>query len=363
MKECEICFQGLVDDGREPKVLSCGHTFCNVCVDGLIAVTKLNCPTCRDPFTVSAVRTNFALRDLLFVCSQSQPQVFSPVEEIHKDILGASPVPVKLDPGPPGLTHAVRSGATTEASALRMSDRRENATSTILDLEVGHHVHYFSTTHGKLISATITAVNRKKGTYNLDCKADVPPERIQRLDALVSARGKRPLGDCSTSRVARQVAEYEALMGISFGSRSVPPQRPVPPQKPLPPLRLDALPEWTTTQSRSAQMSSDEDTSIRPIGKCRTPELTQQPVPPQRPVPRLDAVSEVATAQSRSAQMSLDEDTSTRLNALISARGERPLDDCPTQGPDRYSLPSWVLELDGRIHEKKQTKYNRSRTF
>lgn len=65
-QNCAVCFNGLTESGREPKLLlTCAHTFCNVCVEDLVARHVLECPSCRRPFTESQVTTNYTLRDVL----------------------------------------------------------------------------------------------------------------------------------------------------------------------------------------------------------------------------------------------------------------------------------------------------------
>lgn len=104
--ECSICtfqysFPGVVHqfeaqaESRVPQVLSCGHTFCSVCLTavaraGGLAAQHLACPTCRVQCRVSDIRTNFALREALEgtgAGAASAAPVPPPAE-------AASPVPV-----------------------------------------------------------------------------------------------------------------------------------------------------------------------------------------------------------------------------------------------------------------------------
>ena len=45
--ECTVCFEQF----KDPKVLPCLHSFCKICLEGLVCrkgnTWKLNCPSCR----------------------------------------------------------------------------------------------------------------------------------------------------------------------------------------------------------------------------------------------------------------------------------------------------------------------------
>ena len=45
--ECAVCLEQF----KDPKVLPCLHSFCKICLEGLVGrkgnAGKLNCPTCR----------------------------------------------------------------------------------------------------------------------------------------------------------------------------------------------------------------------------------------------------------------------------------------------------------------------------
>lgn len=72
--ECPVC----LDTFRDPVILpSCGHTFCRECVSRIASTGASGwfeigrgsgqhaCPTCRSPFRLGEVRTNYALTQLL----------------------------------------------------------------------------------------------------------------------------------------------------------------------------------------------------------------------------------------------------------------------------------------------------------
>ncbi|VDN52852.1 unnamed protein product [Dracunculus medinensis] len=62
----QICFEIYTMDGRVPKLLSCGHTFCHQCIMSLNNdhIRARKCPTCRIPFfflSESNFATNYSL--------------------------------------------------------------------------------------------------------------------------------------------------------------------------------------------------------------------------------------------------------------------------------------------------------------
>jgi len=69
----------------------------------------------------------------------------------------------------------------------------------------GENVEYSSGTHGKWIPAKVVAVNAN-GTYNLDCKPDVPSDRIRKVQAQASATD-------STFAAGDVVEYYSATQG------------------------------------------------------------------------------------------------------------------------------------------------------
>ena len=45
--ECSICLESLIN--KQPRLLSCGHTFCTPCLQQLSGGNRVNCPKCRSP--------------------------------------------------------------------------------------------------------------------------------------------------------------------------------------------------------------------------------------------------------------------------------------------------------------------------
>ena len=45
--ECSVCLESLIN--KQPRLLSCGHTFCTPCLQQLSAGNTVNCPKCRSP--------------------------------------------------------------------------------------------------------------------------------------------------------------------------------------------------------------------------------------------------------------------------------------------------------------------------
>ncbi len=62
---CSICVESYLDSrGHIPKVLGCGHTFCEGCLESLRSMGRRDCPTCRRenfPPAGTEFTTNFAL--------------------------------------------------------------------------------------------------------------------------------------------------------------------------------------------------------------------------------------------------------------------------------------------------------------
>eukprot|EP00058_Branchiostoma_floridae_P022504 XP_002607994.1 hypothetical protein BRAFLDRAFT_213589 [Branchiostoma floridae] len=85
---CQVC----LEDFKQPKMLPCLHTFCQSCLEKLLAtepVGKLDCPTCRQDVPlpqngVQGLKSNFLvgkLRDILQQQPQQQPREASEAEE------------------------------------------------------------------------------------------------------------------------------------------------------------------------------------------------------------------------------------------------------------------------------------------
>lgn len=51
---CEVCFLEFDEKNRKPRVLPCGHTLCNVCVQDILHCTQIRCPFCRINHQVSS---------------------------------------------------------------------------------------------------------------------------------------------------------------------------------------------------------------------------------------------------------------------------------------------------------------------
>ena len=45
--ECAICMDRYSPQERIPKVLHCGHTFCNICLETMASGQRLECPNCK----------------------------------------------------------------------------------------------------------------------------------------------------------------------------------------------------------------------------------------------------------------------------------------------------------------------------
>lgn len=66
-QECKVCLEDY-DAERRPRNLPCGHTFCSLCLDGLISLGSLSCPTCRRKhygMDATFFQINYALEELL----------------------------------------------------------------------------------------------------------------------------------------------------------------------------------------------------------------------------------------------------------------------------------------------------------
>ena len=67
--ECSICYEGYNNENKCPRLLSCGHSFCSRCLERLLHVNTIDCPTCRNPVVVPTgvhgLLKNFALLDIV----------------------------------------------------------------------------------------------------------------------------------------------------------------------------------------------------------------------------------------------------------------------------------------------------------
>ena len=45
--ECSVCLESLIN--KQPRILTCGHTFCTTCLQQLSTGNRLSCPKCRSP--------------------------------------------------------------------------------------------------------------------------------------------------------------------------------------------------------------------------------------------------------------------------------------------------------------------------
>lgn len=60
---CPICFDTYNDKDKIPRILQCGHTFCQNCLMDLRTSNILTCPTCRKYFSpdVKQLIKNFTI--------------------------------------------------------------------------------------------------------------------------------------------------------------------------------------------------------------------------------------------------------------------------------------------------------------
>ena len=65
---CPICFDQYNDKEKVPRILTCGHTFCQHCLMDLRTSNILTCPTCRSYFSpdVKQLIKNFTILDYLY---------------------------------------------------------------------------------------------------------------------------------------------------------------------------------------------------------------------------------------------------------------------------------------------------------
>lgn len=77
--ECPVCWDIFNDDARMPRILRCGHTICESCLDHLPVDSRLgqqclHCPECRSPCLWKGVRElpkNFILLRAISITSQA----------------------------------------------------------------------------------------------------------------------------------------------------------------------------------------------------------------------------------------------------------------------------------------------------
>lgn len=58
---CPVCFKSFNEDCNQPRILLCGHTFCNHCMTSIAN----KCPLCKATFTRAQHSKNFALMQLI----------------------------------------------------------------------------------------------------------------------------------------------------------------------------------------------------------------------------------------------------------------------------------------------------------
>lgn len=65
---CPICYDTYNDKDKIPRILPCGHTFCQICLLDLRTSNILTCPTCRKFFTpeVKQLIKNFTILDYIY---------------------------------------------------------------------------------------------------------------------------------------------------------------------------------------------------------------------------------------------------------------------------------------------------------
>lgn len=80
---CPICFDQYNDKEKIPRILTCGHTFCQNCLMDLRTSNILTCPTCRSYFSpdVKQLIKNFTILDYLY----SEKHVSAQQEEEKKE--------------------------------------------------------------------------------------------------------------------------------------------------------------------------------------------------------------------------------------------------------------------------------------
>ena len=87
---CPICYDTYNDKDKIPRILLCGHTFCQICLMDLRTSNILTCPTCRKFFSpeVKSLIRNFTILDYIY--SQKETDHFGGVcPSIHGNVTSA----------------------------------------------------------------------------------------------------------------------------------------------------------------------------------------------------------------------------------------------------------------------------------
>lgn len=80
---CDVCMEGYMNGGNSPHSISCGHTFCQKCLDHLL---RHICPLCRTRFSPQDVRK-------LHIDMQSPMITTATIEEVPENPESSSPPP------------------------------------------------------------------------------------------------------------------------------------------------------------------------------------------------------------------------------------------------------------------------------
>ena len=71
--ECSVCIQLYDGTSRKPRMMSCGHTYCEECLAKLYNKPDIRCPTCRKRETRRNMRNlplNYSIISLIDVICQ-----------------------------------------------------------------------------------------------------------------------------------------------------------------------------------------------------------------------------------------------------------------------------------------------------
>ncbi|KAG2030349.1 hypothetical protein BDR03DRAFT_878495 [Suillus americanus] len=80
---CDVCMEGYIAGGNSPHSISCGHVFCQKCLDHLL---RHICPLCRTRFSPQEVRR-------LHIDMQSPTITTASIEEVPENPESHSPPP------------------------------------------------------------------------------------------------------------------------------------------------------------------------------------------------------------------------------------------------------------------------------